>query len=83
MGAINAVAHSLILLAFARASAPVLAPLSYIEIVWATGWGLMFFGAMPDAVTLAGMGLIIASGVVVAQAGRLGRLLARRRSVSG
>ncbi len=79
MGAINAVSHLLIIAAFARASAPALAPFTYSEIVAAVGWGLLFFADIPDAITIVGMAVIIASGVMVSQSGKLGRLVARRR----
>lgn len=82
MGAINAVSHLLIIGAFARASAPALAPFSYTEIVAAVGWGLLFFADIPDAVTFVGIAVIIASGVIVSQSGNLGRLIARRRGAS-
>ena len=82
MGAINAVSHLLIISAFARASAPALAPFTYTEIVAAVGWGVLFFADIPDAVTFIGIAVIIASGVAVLQSGNLGRLIARRRGVS-
>ncbi len=82
MGAINAVSHLLIIGAFARASAPALAPFTYTEIVAAVVWGLLFFADIPDAITIVGMAVIIASGVMVSQSGNLGRLIARRRGVS-
>jgi len=82
MGAINAVSHLLIIRAFARASAPALAPFTYTEIIAAVAWGVLFFGDMPDAVTFIGIAVIMASGVAVSQSGNLGRLIARRRGVS-
>ncbi|WP_108880532.1 EamA family transporter [Anderseniella sp. Alg231-50] len=82
MGAINAVSHLLIISAFARASAPALAPFTYTEIVAAVGWGLLFFADIPDAITFVGIAVIIASGVLVSQSGSLGRLIARRRGAS-
>jgi drug/metabolite transporter (DMT)-like permease len=83
MGLVNAAAHYVILMAFARAPASSLAPFAYAELVWAVMWGVVFFGDLPDAVTFAGIGLIIASGVMVAQSGRIGRLIARRRGTAG
>ncbi len=83
MGAINAVSHLLIISAFARASAPALAPFTYSEIVAAVVWGVLFFAEIPDAITFVGMAVIIASGVAVSQSGNLGRLIARRRGASG
>jgi drug/metabolite transporter (DMT)-like permease len=82
MGAINAVSHLLIIGAFARASAPALAPFTYSEIVVAVGWGFLFFGDIPDAMTFIGIAVIIASGVTVSQSRNLGRLIARRRGAS-
>ena len=82
MGAINAVSHLLIISAFARASAPALAPFTYSEIVVAVGWGFLFFGDIPDAMTFIGIAVIIASGVMVSQSRNLGRLIARRRGAS-
>lgn len=82
MGAVNAVAHLLIIHAFARASAPALAPFTYAEIVAAVGWGILFFADIPDAITFIGIAVIIASGVIVSLSGNLGRLIARRRGVS-
>lgn len=82
MGAVNAVAHLLIINAFARASAPALAPFTYAEIVAAVGWGILFFADIPDAITFIGIAVIIASGVIVSLSGNLGRLIARRRGVS-
>ena len=82
MGAINAVSHLLIISAFARASAPALAPFTYTEIVAAVVWGFLFFAEIPDAITFIGIAVIIASGVMVSQSGNLGRLIARRRGAS-
>ena len=77
MGAVNAVAHLLIINAFARASAPALAPFTYAEIVAAVGWGILFFADIPDAITFIGIAVIIASGVIVSLSGNLGRLIAQ------
>ena len=82
MGAINAVSHLLIISAFARASAPALAPFTYSEIVAAVVWGMLFFADVPDVITFIGMAVIIASGVAVSQSEVLGRLIARRRGAS-
>lgn len=82
MGAINAVSHLLIISAFARASAPSLAPFTYSEIVAAVAWGVLFFADIPDAITFIGIAVIIASGVTVSQSENLGRLITRRRAAS-
>ncbi len=82
MGAVNALAHLLIINAYARASAPALAPFTYAEIIGAVVWGLLFFGDIPDVVTFVGIAVIITSGIMVTQSGNLGRLLAKRRAGS-
>lgn len=52
-----------LILAYRRAPAVVLAPLVYVQLVAATGFGLVFFGHWPDWVVLAGLALLIASGI--------------------
>jgi drug/metabolite transporter (DMT)-like permease len=48
MGALSMAAHLLIILAYSRAPASVLAPIGYLEIVGATTLGLLIFGDFPD-----------------------------------
>jgi drug/metabolite transporter (DMT)-like permease len=57
-------------LAFARAPASLLAPLSYTQMIWAVVAGVLVFGDTPDAITLLGMAVIAVSGLVVAVSGR-------------
>jgi len=65
-----------IVLAYHRAGASVLAPLTYSQLVWAAALGFLVFGALPDAWTLAGAAIIIASGVYTAHRERLRARLA-------
>ena len=83
MGALNAAAHCTIMMAFQRAPASTLAPFAYIEIVFMVGYGAALFGDIPDTITMIGIGVIIASGLVVSQAPRVARALARRRGIAG
>ena len=57
------IGHRLIIVAFSRAPASTLQPFTYLQVVWATVAGLVVFGHLPDAVTLAGAGVIVASGL--------------------
>ncbi|KQV41703.1 MULTISPECIES: DMT family transporter [unclassified Rhizobium] len=59
-------AHVAIAFAYRRPEAQVsrLAPVSYTHLLWATGFGYLVFGTIPDAMTVAGAALIIASGLV-------------------
>lgn len=56
-------AHTLIYLATTRASAAMVAPMTYVQLLVATaiGWGV--FREPPDALTLAGAGVIVGSGI--------------------
>jgi len=42
-----------------------LSPFLYTQIVWATLLGLLIFDQFPDAMTLAGLAVVIASGIYV------------------
>lgn len=59
-------AHVAIAFAYRRPETQVsrLAPISYTHLLWATGFGYLVFGMIPDAMTVAGAALIIASGLV-------------------
>ena len=65
LGAIATVGHVLVVLALNRATIAVLAPFQYLEIISATLLGLMFFGDFPDALTWAGIAIIVFSGLYV------------------
>ncbi len=64
-------AQCLIVLAYRQASASVLAPFFYSQLVWSALLGLLVFGSVPDPWTLAGTGVIIASGLYTAHRERL------------
>jgi len=57
-------------LAFARAPASLLAPLSYTQMIWAVVAGVLVFGDAPDGITLIGMAVIAVSGLLVAASGK-------------
>ena len=64
-GAIGAGAHFLMINAFAVTEAALLAPFNYSRMLWAVLVGWLWFGDLPDTATLAGGGLIVASGLYV------------------
>ncbi len=64
-GAIAAVVHVLVVMAFARSDASILAPLQYLEIFGATLLGWWVFGELPDMLTVAGAVIIVAAGIYV------------------
>jgi len=53
----------LLLFAYRRASATLLAPLVYVQLVAATGLGWLVFGTLPEGSTWLGLAVIIASGI--------------------
>jgi drug/metabolite transporter (DMT)-like permease len=61
----------LIVLAYRRAGASLLAPLTYSQLVWAVGLGFFVFGAVPDFWTLIGAAVIVASGLYTAHRERI------------
>jgi drug/metabolite transporter (DMT)-like permease len=52
-----------LILAYRRADAARLAPLVYVQLVAATGFGIVFFGDWPDMWVLTGTALLILSGL--------------------
>ncbi|MHA7774282.1 DMT family transporter [Roseibium sp. M-1] len=65
IGLISFAGHGLVVSAFQRGSASMLAPLQYLEIVSATLFGYLVFADFPDGPTWAGMSLIVASGLYI------------------
>lgn len=66
IGLISFAAHGLVVAAFQRGSASLLAPLQYIEIVGATLFGYLVFSDFPDGPTWIGICLIVGSGLYIA-----------------
>ncbi len=64
-GLIGGAGHLLLVMAFARSEASLLAPYFYSAIVLAVLMGWAFFGEIPDAFSFLGAGLIAASGLYV------------------
>jgi drug/metabolite transporter (DMT)-like permease len=65
MGIGGSLSHLCLVLAFARAPATLLAPFGYVQLVWVTILGYVFFGDIPDAPTLLGAAVIVGSGLYV------------------
>ncbi|WP_031335793.1 DMT family transporter [Rhodopseudomonas sp. B29] len=56
----------IVVMAFRHADASALAPFSYVQLLWATLFGILLFGEIPDLWTFIGAAVIIASGVYTA-----------------
>lgn len=65
IGALGTTSQICLIRAFSLAEASAVAPFSYFGIVLATLWGVLFFGEWPDAVTVAGMLVVVAAGLYV------------------
>jgi len=63
IGALATFGHLIVVMAFARVSASVLAPFQYLEIVMATLLGYWVFSEFPDAQRWLGIAIIVASGI--------------------
>jgi len=59
------VAHLLIYMAAVRASAAVVAPMTYVQLLVAVALGWLLFGTAPDLSTLGGAALIIGGGLLL------------------
>lgn len=63
LGLFGAIGHWLYIVAFRYAPAPTVAPFTYFSLITYTGAGYIAFGHLPDAWTLAGAAIVIASGL--------------------
>jgi drug/metabolite transporter (DMT)-like permease len=77
VGVVSSGGQWLTILAYRHAAASVLAPLSYVQLIWSTGLGVLLFHATPDGWTLLGAFIIAGSGIYTVQRERL-RLRAER-----
>jgi drug/metabolite transporter (DMT)-like permease len=65
IGALGLCAHYCIYRSLMLADASVVAPLNYVRLVWAIAIGYAVFGNVPDALTLLGGAITVASGLYV------------------
>ncbi|WP_099827737.1 DMT family transporter [Oceaniglobus indicus] len=59
------VAGLVMIWAYRRGDATVVAPMHYSQILWAAGFGYFIFGETPDVLTWVGAAIIIASGLYI------------------
>jgi drug/metabolite transporter (DMT)-like permease len=78
LGLFAGAGHWLIVSAFQHAQPSLLTPFSYLQMIWATLYGYLIFGQLPDAWSAVGMTVIVASGLLLALQERRG---ARSRRV--
>ncbi|MGH6718929.1 MAG: DMT family transporter [Alphaproteobacteria bacterium] len=65
VGVIAAVGHLLLIQAYRLAPASLVAPFGYLDMVWATLYGLILFDEFPDRLTWIGIAVIVGSGLYV------------------
>jgi drug/metabolite transporter (DMT)-like permease len=71
IGVLASLGHYFLIRAYDHAPAIVLAPYTYSALVWAMLLGFVVFGNFPDGWSLAGMAVIVASGLFIAARQRL------------
>lgn len=64
-GAVGGTGQFLLIVAFSRARASTLAPVTYFGLVMAALWGFVFFDELPDLWTILGASVIVGSGLYV------------------
>jgi drug/metabolite transporter (DMT)-like permease len=63
VGAFGSIGHYLLIIAHRLAPASTLSPFMYTQLVWATTLGYLIFHDVPNAWTIAGAGIVVASGL--------------------
>jgi drug/metabolite transporter (DMT)-like permease len=78
LGLFAGTGHWLMTRAYLIAPASVLTPFTYVQMVWATMFGYVLFGQIPDRWSFTGMAVIVGSGIMLALAERRQARLVRR-----
>jgi len=74
LGVLAGVGHWLLIKAYLAAPASLVAPFTYLQMIWATIYGYAIFGQLPDELSAIGMAVIVASGAgLVVHERRIGR----------
>lgn len=71
LGLSGGLAHTLVIRAFSFASASIIAPFIYLQLVWATAIGYVWFDMLPAVTTWIGGGVIMATGIYTAHRERI------------
>ena len=65
LGLLAGVGHWMFISAFLMAPASLLAPFTYVQMVWATMYGYLVFNQLPDGFSALGMAVIVLSGIAL------------------
>ncbi|SCY53573.1 DMT family transporter [Microvirga guangxiensis] len=71
MGLVFTIGQWFVVLAYRHGNASVIAPFSYVQLIWAGILGYLVFGSLPDGWTVVGACIIAASGLYTAYRERL------------
>ena len=63
LGFLAGIGHWMLISAYLRAPAALVAPFTYLQMIWATMYGYVVFGQLPDGFSALGMAVIVASGI--------------------
>lgn len=66
MGVSGGLGHYFFTRAYSYISASILAPITYLQLFWAGLMGWLIFDAVPDSLSILGMCIIVASGLLIA-----------------
>lgn len=80
LGILGGSGHLLLIRAFRHAPATTLSPITFVQLIWATLFGWLFYDHLPDTPTIAGMAVIAASSLSIALAERSRQALSRPRA---
>ncbi len=72
MGLVSIVGSLLIIAAYSRSAAVVVAPMQYSQIIWGAGLGVLIFGERLDGFMVLGISIIIAAGIYLLWRARAG-----------
>jgi drug/metabolite transporter (DMT)-like permease len=65
LGLLAGLGHGLLISAYLRAPASLVAPFTYLQMIWATMYGFLVFDHLPDGFSALGMAVIVASGLAL------------------
>ncbi|MAQ85169.1 MAG: hypothetical protein CMH12_18230 [Maritimibacter sp.] len=65
IGLVGSTGHLCLIRAYMAAEASTIAPFAYAQLLFATLWGMLFFGEFPDGWTLVGALVIVGAGLYV------------------
>ena len=77
VGVVSSAGHGLVVLAYRATAASVLAPISYLQLIFSSVMGMLLFSAWPDGWTVVGAAVIAGSGLYTAHRERMRARAAR------